>query len=91
MENRKHAPADAIPPSKRVRRAIRRSVSAYGAASTVSITTPRESPQNVTNARVKTHATQYQHQNGLGVQPPVKQITEETAHDDRGNKDKGQF
>src|ERR1700686_2559238 len=74
IENRKYAPTDAMPPSMRVKCAIRRSVSAYGAISTVSIATPREPPQNVTTARVKTHATKDEHQNRLGVQPSVQKV-----------------
>jgi hypothetical protein len=61
MENKKHAPTDAIPPNTRVRRAMRRSVNAYGATSTVSIATPREPPQNITNARVKTQPAKNEH------------------------------
>jgi hypothetical protein len=67
---------------------MRRSVSIYGATSTVSIATPREPPQNITHARVKAQPSKNHHQNGLGVQPPVKQITKETTYDNRGNKDK---
>jgi hypothetical protein len=67
---------------------MRRSVSAYGPKSTVPITTLSESPQNVTNARVKTHSTKNEHENGLGVQPSVKQVAEEAAHNNRGNQDK---
>jgi hypothetical protein len=89
MENRKYAPAHAIPPSKRVRRAIRRSVTAYGAASSVSIATPLEPPQNVANAGVKTQPSENQHQNGLSVQPSVQQIPKEAAHNNRGYQDKG--
>jgi len=91
MENRKYAPADATAPSKRVKRAMRRSVRAYGATSTVSIATPREPPQNVTNARVKTHSTKYEHQNRLGVQPSVQEVAEQAAHNNRGYQDKRQF
>src|SRR5258706_14741958 len=91
IENNKHAPAAAIAPSRRVRRAMRRSVSAYGASSTISIAAPREPPQNVTHARVKTNATKNKHQNGFGVQPAVKQVAERAAHNDCGNHYKWQF
>src|SRR6267143_1536039 len=88
MENRKHPPAEAIPPRTRVRRAMRRSVSAYGPKSTVPITTLSEPPQNVTNTCVKTHSTKNKHENGLGVQPSVKQVAEEAADNNRGNQEK---
>src|SRR5258706_7915072 len=91
IENKKHAPAAAIAPSRRVRRAMRRSVSAYGESSTISIAAPREPPQHIAHARVKTHATKNEHQNGLGVQPAVKQITEHAAHNDCGDHDEWKF
>src|SRR5467141_2996072 len=77
MEYRKLPPADAIPPSTRVRRAMRRSVSVYGPKSTVPIATLREPPQNITNARVKTNPAEYEHQDGLGVQPSVEKVAKE--------------
>src|SRR3981189_1305693 len=73
MKKKNPPPAEAIPPSTRVRRAMRRSVSAYGPKSTVPITTLSEPPQNVTNTCVKTHSTKNEHENGLSVQPSVKQ------------------
>jgi hypothetical protein len=91
MENRKHPLADAIPPSTRVRRAMRRSVSAYGPKSTVPIATLSEPAQNVTNACVKTNPTKNEHQNGFSVQPSVEKVAEEAAHNNRGDQDKGQF
>src|SRR3977135_2631777 len=77
MENRKHPPAEAIPPSTRVRRAMHRSGRAYGPKPTVPITTLSEPPQNVTNARVKTYSPKNEHEYGLGVQQSGKEETEE--------------
>jgi hypothetical protein len=70
---------------------MRLSVSAYGATSTISIAAPRKPPQNIAHSRVKPYAAKYEHQNGFGMQPTVKQVAERAAHNDCGNHYKWQF